>query len=331
MGYAKGFATIKESIAEANARANATFTKTNFFKLDADKSAIIRFISEDVISVPVYAIDPIETIDKDGKLVKSSPFAQDVVDCEFLDGDKKRTNPIKTHPAFMKTSQKGKPYHPNPKKIALGVVIFRKEEQRLIDGHQETVLVDRLDKVEVVTKNEEGKEVKTIVEKVVPYLVSQNEKTFWEGLSGIANRSGLTRYDIEVTRNGDGLKTKYVFGTMPTELNDPEEKEKFKAAGGVEEYYKKLLGDDIPSLEDHIEYKGSEEFYKKVVYPHMPEKAAELAAEAAAKSAESADGGSESASETVTETAKATVAPTGTSDLAAKLKAMVQEQQKVSV
>lgn len=257
MTYATGFSTIKASIDESNARSKGGYAKTNYFKLEKGKSAIIRFISDDVISVPTFTAPPLEP----GK-----GYGNTVVDCEFLAGDKRRDNIMKTNPVFMKTydsgKNKGKKYFPNPKKIGLGVVVLREEVVDKVTG--ETYHVD---KVESVTEERDGKEVTT--ERVIPYFVNQSEFTFWSNLTAIANRYGLTRFDLEVTREGDGTKTKYNFTPIPDGVTD-EEKAKWKEAGGSAEYYKKLLGDSIPNLIDWIEYMGSEAVYEKYVYPHLP-------------------------------------------------------------
>lgn len=262
---ANGMEALFAAAEEAKSAKSGTGGNFKYFQLKDGQTQLIRFISNDVIPVTIFNIKSAE-----GKFLEP-------VDTEMTYLENPRPCIIRDYPnIFFGTSQKGEKYPMKPTLAGLGLLVKREEYFENVNGKR----VRKVRDLEEEFKDSNG----VITKKVIIYLAKMTQSTFWDNLKSVylRNDKSITTRDLEVTRTGNGPQTKYSF--YPMELED------WSQPGEAEAHYTELFGEDaLPDRDAWVEYRASEAYYKKNIYPLIPELA------------DQADNGSESNSEATDE------------------------------
>jgi hypothetical protein len=234
-----GMDALFAAAAEAKAAKASSSGAWRYFQLKEDDKVMVRFISNNIVPTNLYKIKT-----ADGKYA------------EVVDSD---DCPVKDYPdIFFSTSQKGDIYPQKSILTGLGILVKREEVIETVDGRR----VRRVRDMEEEVKDAQG----NVTKRVVPYLVKANFSNFWSNLEEIylRNDNDITTLDISVKRKGNSFQTTYDFFPVPSpEFNQP---------GEAEEHYTELLGkENLPDVDKWIESKSSQEWYKKILYPLIPE------------------------------------------------------------
>jgi hypothetical protein len=275
---ANGMEALFAAAAAAKSAKSSGGSGWKYFQLKDGEKQLVRFVSNDVVPARVFNLRDAKT----GKLAE-------IVDSELESLQNPRHCIVRDYPdIFFGETRKGEKYPKKPTLIGLGMLVKR-EEYPEVDpetGRRRLKTRDLVEKVKDANGNE--------VERVVVYLVKASNSTFWENLSDIyiRNDGNITTRDIQISRKGATTDTKYNFL--------PNDKEEWSEPGEAEAHYRELLGDDaFPDVEGWIESKASESWYKKALYPMIPELADQAEGEDGGEEAEKPVESSEEKSSTV--------------------------------
>lgn len=234
MSYTTGLAAVKAAL-----DAQANYSSGNWISelwWDGKKSPVenrqfVRFVTDDVISIPIHEYVPTLTGKKyDFICARELAEPRDCVICS----------------TFTTQNDAGETIPAKPRTLTFGLVVIRKEEHETVNGRLVPVYTDSM--VEVEDNNKVKKMVKDY------RIIKQSQKTFWNNLHGYFARYGtIIDRDYEISRSGNtGQNTTYTI--LPC---DPIEG--FRTPEEISARY----NDSPQSIVEYIEYLGSKSRYDK--------------------------------------------------------------------
>ena len=205
-----GMGAVKESVERAK---NQSFDAgyLNFFGWKDGEKKIIRFLTDDVITVDWYDF----VVKADGKDAGSFPVGTQV-------GWEKDYVPI----YGGKVKEEGLLVPAKAREKTVGVAVLRKEVTVDQEGRQIQSVADNFEEIEVDSKKYDSRFFG---------VISQSYRNFWAPLVGYFGRYGtLCDRDYEITRVGKGTDTTYtIIPCDPIDgLRDTEAVQKLYGYGG---------------------------------------------------------------------------------------------------